>query len=510
MAVQLRPHQIKGVADLRDALRDGTKRVLYVLPTGGGKTWTFVKGIIEPAIQRGKTAWVIVPKLALVEQTLEKLDALGIPAGVIQGTHNRQNYSLPVQVCSKDSIVPRLKKGLSIQAPEVIIHDEAHHLTDDNTFGWLANQFPQSFQIGFTATPCRLDGRGLGRIFQKMIVGPSITELMAMGFLIPAVHYKAPVDLASVRKSSTGDYNLKDLEEWALQNKIVGDCIREYKEKALYRRAIGFSPTVAHAARMAELFRENGIPAAYIEAKTKPEERKRLIADLKERRIYVLMSVGVFTEGFDCPAVECLLLTRPTESLQLYIQMAGRGIRPEHGMATPGEHCIFLDHANLYYRHGLITDPRDFSLDDGVLPKKTERLYECPVCHGEMKSFPIACPHCGHPLREEEAEQCQIPVPEEIVTTDHKLEAANEKEHKALLEAKKQERRQYYAELESVGMFHNWAPHKVGVEFKKRFGEFPTRSDRKDAKGLLEWHCDETGKWKMSWKQESLAGYGEQ
>jgi DNA repair protein RadD len=507
MTYTLRPHQVKGVEDIREQIRSGAKRVLYVLPTGGGKTLLFVKGIIEPAVARGKKCWIIVPKLALIEQTLEKLDQLGIPAGVIQANHHRTNLSKPVQVCSKDSLVPRLKKGMKIDPPDIIIADEAHHWTDQNEYGWIVQRYPDSILIGPTATPCRLDGRGLGRVFERIVIGPSINWLMQNEFLIPVIYYSHASPAPKFRKASTGDFVNADIDEWARQEKVVGDAVAEYQLNAAGRRAIGFAPSVASAEYISNRFRDAGVPSAFIVADTKPQERKRLIADLKTGQLKNLMSVGVFTEGFDCPAVDCLMMLRPTLSLQLYIQMAGRGIRPEHGIARPGEHCVILDHCGFVHdpKFGPITNDREWSLEDGVKMEQSERVYECPHCDFELKSWPIMCPSCGNRLHPEDAEAHQKEIK---LGNDDRLEKYDAEKQRQLEELQKKHRQELYKELESQGMLLGWSADEVNKRFKKLMGTYPTRIDKAQSMGMIVTRPARDGGWESVWKHELAKNYG--
>jgi len=377
--VTLRPYQLDADARTREALkrlRAVGKRpaVLVVMPTGGGKTVLFAEGIIARAVKKSSSAWVVVPKNQLVKQTSRKLDSIGIPHGIIQADSWRTNYAAPVQVCSIWTLVRRLD-NLAHNRPHVVVWDEAHHIAEGNSYAkvldWLG---PSVVSVGYTATPCRLDGKGLGSAFEEMIVATDIADLTAQGFLVPArvfVAAKGP-DLDGVRKCG-GDFNQKQLGERMGTSRILGDIVVEWSKHGEGRRTVCFAVNVDHSQQIVAAFKTAGIPAAHIDADTPDADRDRLIAALDAAEIKVLSSVGVFTEGFDLPSVGAVIMARPTASLSLYLQMAGRGVRPAKGIATAGEDCIFLDHAGNTVRHGFITDPRDWSLADGAKKPKQER-----------------------------------------------------------------------------------------------------------------------------------------
>jgi DNA repair protein RadD len=497
---QLMPHQTDLVTRCRQSLRQGKRRPLIVVPTGGGKTLLAAIGMIRPAAEAGKRVWFVVPKTALVDQTSTKLQEIGVEHGVIQANHWRTNYSKRVQVISKDTMAARIKKT-AFAAPDLIIWDEAHHLTDDNGYGKISAAFEASIQIGLTATPIRLDGRGMGEIFDDLIVGPSINDMIAQRILIPSLHYSWPLDTSSLRRTAF-DYNQKDTGEMMGQLSIRGNLVREYLAKASGRRAIGFATTVDNSESYAAIFNEAGIASASITQKTPPDERRRLIADLSIGRLMVLWSVGVFTEGFDCPTVDAVIFARPTKSLQLYIQMAGRGLRAAlgPGRAVDGEHCVFLDHAGLKHEHGFVTDERDWTLagksrGDGVL--ESRHAYKCPHCSTELRGWPSMCPECGGELRPEQREENELALED---TTELVLMSADEKCAVAA------ERQEFYRQIEDACYLTGEPAWRPGVIFKMRYKEFPKAKDREtSAKRVVFQFNLHTQKHEAIWKSEEKA-----
>lgn len=495
----LRDYQIDAVGRIRQQLLRGRRRVLAVAPTGAGKTLMFCLGIISPSVERGKRAWIVVPRRQLVGQTSQKLDDIGVTDhGVLQGNHWRTRYKATVQVCSKDTLARRMEK-IKLPTPDLIVWDEAHHLTDDNSYGELLARFPEAVHIGFTATPCRLDGRGLGSVFEEMIQVTTINELIARGYLVPPrVFAAATADLSGV-KTQHGDYNQKQLGERMSGSRILGDIVQEWLKHGEGRPTVGFAVNVEHSQRLVAMFKEVGVAAAHIDADTPQEQRDVMIAHLDHGRIKILFSVGVFTEGFDLPSVGCVIFARPSMSLSLYIQMAGRGLRPAKGIAQPGENCIFLDHAGLTHRHGFVTEDREWSLADGARPEKKEkRLFSCTGCAAELRNWPPFCPLCGARLREEDREQAELPLPDstplkEITEAD--------------LQASVEERQEAYRQLEEEAYLFNREAWWPGWKFKQRFKVYPTAKDRRTSQNRIKLVQKSDGSgWEAAWSHEQMGG----
>lgn len=390
MTVQLRDYQQKWIADIRASFAAGNRATLGVLPTGGGKTLGF--SYISAGIYRkNKRVWIIAHRRELLRQISEALAQFQIPHAVLSGGyHGVPNAQ--VLVASVFTLVNRIKH---MPPPHLIIGDEAHHFTLNSSWGKIVTAFPSAKILGVTASPVRLDGKGLGDVFNDMVMGPSVAELTARGFLSPAIVYAPEKPDLSGLKRRAGDYVTGEIEDVMDKPKITGSAVKHYQRYADGKRAVAFCCSIAHAEHTAEQFRAAGYVAAHVDGKMDDRLRDQTIAAFKRGQINVLTSCDLINEGFDCPNIECGILLRPTQSLGLYIQQTGRSVR-----ISPGKtHTIILDHAGNTAMHGLIDEVRDWSLDGSVHRasdgERAAPVRTCPQCFAMHRPAP-ACPRCSY------------------------------------------------------------------------------------------------------------------
>ena len=395
MAVTLRPFQDTAVTEIRGAYMAGFRRVLFVLPTGGGKTFTFVY-IAEQAAIRGNRVCVLVHRQELVDQASRSLHAIGCRHGIIAAGY-RQDLSHTVQVASVQTLARRLHT-LPDDFFQLLIVDEAHHAVA-GTWAKVLAAMPRAHVLGVTATPERLDGRGLGDQFETLIEGPDAAWLTANDFLVPARIFAPPgLDLSGIKRFDTkkGKHDSED----RLRRQAMGDAVSHYRrtiEPHHNGTAIAFCVSVAHAEAVAEAFRSQGIAAAMLDGTMDRGERRRLIADLGAGTLKVLTSCDIISEGTDIPSVTGGIGLRPTDSLGLHLQQMGRILRP-----CPGkEHAVWNDHVGNCHRHGLPTDPREWSLDGRTkrgkkAPSDALPCKVCDTCFATLPSAEPVCPICGH------------------------------------------------------------------------------------------------------------------
>jgi DNA repair protein RadD len=388
--MQLRPYQQQAIDDLRNAYRSGSRAPLLCLPTGGGKTVIFT-AIAQSAAARGRNVLILVHRRELLRQASAKLKWVGLQHSTIAAglpiTHDQ------VQVASVQTLIRRLAR-IDWQ-PGLIIIDEAHHVVGGNTWGKILDHWPHAPVLGVSATPCRLDGRGLGNAFDALVHGPSVADLTRQGFLADARIYAPPVlaDLSSVR-TRAGDYAADQAADAMDRPTVTGNAVEHYQRHAFGCSAIAFTCNTKHAASVAAQFQAAGIRAATLLGDTKPEERDRLVAGLADGSVQVLVTVDVVSEGFDCPGASVAILLRPTKSLGLYLQQVGRVLRPK----ADGSKALILDHVGNVMRHGFPDDHREWTLADGVRRaaggKAAPSVRTCPNCYAAFKPAPI-CPVCG-------------------------------------------------------------------------------------------------------------------
>lgn len=384
--MQLRSYQEQAIQNLRAAYAAGRRASLLCLPTGGGKT-VILATIAAQAAAKGRRVLILVHRRELIHQTASKLQWVGLEHGIIAAGHPASDH--PVQVASVQTLVRRLA-GMTWQ-PSLVIIDEAHHAAA-GSWRQILEHWPDAYRLGVTATPCRLDGRGLSQAFDHLALGPSVADLINAGFLSPARIYAPPVvaDLSGVRRRA-GDYANDQAAAAMDRPTVTGDAIAHYQRLAAGQQAIAFCCNVAHAVSVCDAFKTAGIAAALLLGDT--ADRDQVVAQYAAGAVRVLVTVDVVSEGFDVPAASCAILLRPTQSLGLYLQQVGRVLRP----ATGKDAALILDHVGNVTRHGFPDDPREWSLTEGVVRSRgtaAPSVRTCPECFAAFKPQP-QCPACG-------------------------------------------------------------------------------------------------------------------
>jgi superfamily II DNA or RNA helicase len=395
--VSLRPFQASAVAEIRGAYMTGYRRVLFVLPTGGGKTYIFVH-IAEQAAIRGNRVCILVHRQELVDQSSRSLHAIGCQHGVIANGY-RMDLRHTVQVASVQTLARRLH---TIPAGffQLLIVDEAHHAVA-GTWAKVLAAMPQSRILGVTATPERLDGRGLDDQFDVMIEGPDAGWLTEQGFLVPCRVFAPPgIDLSGIRRFDTKKGH-EASEAILRQGQAMGDAVTHYRrtiEPVHNGTAIAFCVTVEHAHAVTEAFMAQGIAAATLDGTMDRGIRRRTIDDLGiGRELKVLATCDLVSEGTDIPSVTGGIGLRPTDSLGLHLQQMGRTLRPCDGKP----YAVWNDHVGNTLRHGRPTDPREWSpvgRPKGKAKKPSEALpiRVCAKCFSIIPAAANPCPECGH------------------------------------------------------------------------------------------------------------------
>jgi superfamily II DNA or RNA helicase len=384
--MELRPYQNQLANDIRGAFGSGANRPLAVSPTGSGKTVLF-SYITSQVLKRGSRVIIVAHRREILDQISATLKRVGVPHGFIQAGKSTSTQS--AMVASIQTLARRLD---TIPAPDLVIIDEAHHSVSKSYVQMFA-AWPTAKFIGVTATPERLDGKGLGAMFDRMVMGPSVQWLIDNGFLAQPVYYapREAVDLSQVH-TIAGDFDRSETEEIVDTPRITGDAVTHYVRFCNRQRAVAFCISVAHAQHVSDTFNSCGIPSASIDGTLEPEVRKQRVEDLTAGKILVLTSCELISEGFDLPAVNAAILLRPTQSLSMHLQQVGRALRPYPGKAN----AIILDHVGNCLRHGLAEQERDWDLGGREKRLKKSSLVETKQC---SKCFAIfagtVCPQCG-------------------------------------------------------------------------------------------------------------------
>lgn len=419
MTITLRPDQAQLKADIYNVWQSGARVVMGVLPTGGGKS-VIVSDIALDGHRAGMREAIIAHRTELVAQMSLHIARRHIkhriiaPKAVVSqiiAEHRRElgyNFINPDAACSVVGI-----DTLNARAAELTgwagqidrwIGDEGHHFLHDNKWGKGVKLFTRARGLLVTATPQRADGKGLGShadgIADVMCLGPDMRWLIDNGALtdyeiaIPESDFY--IDDEDI--SAGGDYAPKKMREASKRSHIVGDVVREYAKRALGKRAICFATDVETAGEIAGKFNEAGIPAAAVSAETPSEVRAEFIRRFKEGRIWVLVNVDLFGEGFDVPACEVVIMARPTASLAVYLQQFGRALRTMLGKL----YGLIIDHVGNWKRHGFPDKPRVWSLDrrekraKQIKDPDEVQLTECRNCSRPYEADLPKCKHCGH------------------------------------------------------------------------------------------------------------------
>lgn len=378
--LMLRDYQTELLNKIFSSLSTGYRRPLVVLGCGGGKSYIFAELIRRT---RGE-ALVLTHRQELKQQHEELFRNLGI-----------RNARVAM-------ILTEANRLGGYPKPALIVTDEAH-LSKSNSWMKVINYY-DTYTVGFTATPVRLDGLVLNPPFDTLIQGVDTRWLIENKRLAPYEYY-APtlVDTTGLR-TVAGDYVVSDLEQLMSERAIYGNVVESYKRFAPGERTICYCVSVEHARATARAFSEAGIPAEYLSAATPPKQRREIMDGFRNGSFLVLCNVGIISEGVSVDEVSCCILLRPTESIALGIQQMMRCMR-----YLPGKTAKIIDTCQNYLRIGLPDDDREWSLDKPVRkrrelsPEGNFYIRCCPECYMTFATAP-KCPFCGteYPLHPRE------------------------------------------------------------------------------------------------------------
>lgn len=475
MKVALRQYQQVAVENIRGQFGASLKAVLFCLPTGGGKTYTF-SYIAEQAAIRGNRVLILEHRKELCRQASTSLGSLGVrhrvvaPADKIAEIRRAHvarfgqpfiDQNATVAVASVQTLGRRME-WLAQFDPALVIVDECHHAVA-GTWARIMQALPRARFLGVTATPCRTDGQGLGDVFDSMVVGPSMAELIAEGALVRPRVFAPPVKFTIEGvHTSGGDFNAKELSQVLDQPTITGDAVAHYKKLAPGRPTIVFCASIRHAEHVAEEFRAAGFSFHVIKGEMEDDERDALIYGLADGRVQGLVSVDVLSEGTDVPIAEVAILLRATQSEGLYLQQVGRVLRPAPGK----EYGLILDHVGNVLRFGMPDADREWSLHGRKKRKRGAqdndpllRVTQCPSCYHAHNPAPT-CPACGHVY------QVQVHQPRQVAGELRELEvSAEEMERRA--ERIAQGKAKSLEQLIAMGMSRSRAQHIVAARAEK-------------------------------------------
>lgn len=470
--MQLRDYQQQLIDETREALRKN-QRVLMQAPTGAGKTAITVH-MMSRAAAGGKRSCFVVHQNELLHQTSKALWKQKLEHGMIAA--GRARSGMPTQVASVQTLVGRTSQ---YEPWDLIIIDEAHR-SAAATYKAVIAAYPKAKVIGLTATPQRTDGKGLGDMYQAMVEGPTIRDLIDAGYLCDYEIYAPPVNLdISGVKTTGGDWNKGGLEVAVNKPSITGDAVAHYLALTPGKRCVVMCVTIKHAQDVATQYNAMGVPAACLDGTMSNAERDKLLTAFKDGKLLVLTAVNLLIEGVDVPSIEVVQWLRPTQSLIIWMQGNGRGFR----MAEGKDVLIILDHVGNYARHGLPDDMRHWSLEGKKKGKRKASdesdigIQTCDKCRHVFRSGVSACPKCGSPveLKERKIEQ----VDGELQKVERQIQIRERKQEQGTART--------LEELVRVGVrrkLNNPAAWAANVS-AAREGRKPTKDDFNEAKRIL-------------------------
>jgi len=414
MKYTLRADQSQFVGEIYQQWGHGAKDVMGVASTGFGKTVCL--GHMVEAHQG--SSCVIAHRQELVSQISLTLAGYGVRHNIIAAdatvraiaamhvTEYGQVFHNPnakTAVASVDTLVRRSDEAWEKQVT-LTIADEGHHAVRGNKWGSALNKFTNPARVGLlpTATPQRTDGKGLGRhadgFADCMVHAPPMRWLIEQGFLTDyrIVCVESDLRLLDSEVSASGDWSTAKLKKAAEKSQIVGDVVSNYIRFAAGTLGVTFSTDVETAGQMTTAYRAAGVRAECLTGKTNDMLRRQILKRFANREIDQIVAVDIISEGFDLPAIETISMARPTQSLGLYMQQFGRGLRPMPGKTK----ALVLDHVGNVLRHNVPDRPRAWTLDRrdkrGSNTNDAIPLRVCLECYQPFERTTATCPHCGH------------------------------------------------------------------------------------------------------------------
>lgn len=450
---RLFPDQSDWIAGLSAAF-NSHKRVLGVACTGFGKTVCFAD-IVRRTVERGHRVCILAHRIEIVRQIGNALTRSGVAFGwVLPG------QSTPVARVLVGMVQTVANRLATIPEPKLLVVDEAHHATA-GSYKKITDAWANAYVLGVTASPARTDGRGLGDVFDALVEGPPMAELIARGRLSPYDYFAPPIraNLAGVRTRG-GDYALDELAAAMDQRAVTGDAVRTYAKHLNGRPAIVFCVSVAHAHHVAQQFAEAGWKAESVDGSTDPAVRADRIKAIGDGRLNVLTSCDIISEGTDIPVVAGAVLLRPTQSLIIYLQQVGRVLRPK----PDNSRAVILDHVGNCLNHGMPDQPREWSLEGRQKRQGPTPVRQCSECFAAFRPAP-KCPCCGHVFetaQKPRAELKQKPGELEKVT-EVKREPVKREELQAMIA-----KARTLPELQALGRKLEYSPRWAWITWQQR------------------------------------------
>jgi superfamily II DNA or RNA helicase len=447
--IRLRDYQIEAVSRLRKAYQAGARRLLLVASVGSGKT-VIAAHLVQSAHSKARRVLFVAHRWELLDQPARLLRDCGLRVGIIKAGV-RPDLDAPVQVASIQTLARR-----ALPPADLVIVDEAHRAVTASYR--CLDAYPA--HLGLTATPWRLDGRGLGERFHDLIEVATTPDLVRDGWLIDPIVYAPHVP--ELPTGASKEYTAAQLSSAMDRNELVGDIVEHWKRIAPGRRTVCYAATIDHSRHIVARFAAAGIAAEHVDGNTPPDERAAILDRLRTGETLIVSNVDIITEGYDLPSLSCAILARPTVSLTKALQMIGRIMRPTAGKSD----AIVLDHAACTIRHGLPSEPRVWSLEGREQRRADSGVRVCSYCFAVSRAK-VRCDQCGEAFPvEHRTNTIKRERRGDLIRAAARAKAARTSEADKV---------RIFHELRAVGQRKNYKPGWAYWQFRLKFGEGPPR-----------------------------------
>lgn len=463
----LRDYQLESARGLwRQAVCRNDPASLLVAPCGSGKTVVLAALMRKLVELKQWRILFLAHRREIVHQTLDRCREAGFFPGVVM-SGELPSPERPVQIASIGTYLRWRGHKLPPDYPDLVVYDEAHGALSRTAGKLLADMREHGTRlIGATATPIRSDGQGLGRLFNSLVLAPTVADLTARGCLVPMRYFVGVVpDLTGI-KLVARDYSQDELQAVLDKEALIGDVVENYGRLARGRKALLFATGVQHSLHLRDRLRCAGIRAEHVDGQTARRDRDAVHAMLTNDETDVVCNANVYIEGTDLPIVACLIDAQPTKSLGRYLQKAGRGLRTHPGKTD----CIYLDHAGNVYEHGRVEESRSWRLTQG---RELGELLK----RERKRSGEHACDNCGFLFAGEECPNCHHvrarPIGELAPTIAAELTELGRAKGRDAHVATDTEKRQWYREALAVTRGWGKRDGMAAYAFRAKFGAMP-------------------------------------
>ena len=357
--VELYDYQEEAVSAILGQWEKGFRHTLLVLPTGTGKTIVFAK-VVEIKVGQGKRVLILAHRSELLSQASDKVKHVsGLDSSLEKAESTSVGSSLPITIGSIQTLAieNRLTK-FPRNYFDIIVVDEAHHVMSD-TYQRVLQYFNTAEVLGVTATPDRSDRKNIGQYFDSLAYEYTLTRAIREGHLSPVKAQLIPLELDITDVGySNGDYAVNQLGN-SLE-KYLYKIADEMVNYCMDRKTIVFLPLVKISQHFCQILNEKGFRAAEVNCNS--DDREEILKDFEDGKYNVICNSMLLTEGYDSPAIDCVVILRPTKIRSLYQQMVGRGMR-----LAPGKtELLLLDFLWMTQKHDLCRPSSLISKDSDI------------------------------------------------------------------------------------------------------------------------------------------------